>query len=332
MPTAQTGAQARERRDGCCDGETTGLGRRRAVAYDRRVRRISGFRPRRAFAVVALLALATWWGVGLAAAHSMTAPANRPVPRSDRLADAEVADVATTAGDGVPLRGWLARAPGDGRRCVVLAAGIRGTRRAMASRARWYLQHGWSALLVDLRGTGESAPERIAMGWHEAKDLAAWAAFARAQGFAEVGAHGQSLGAAAVCYSALLPEPPAWRFCVLEACYRDIEAAMAARMPTIPRPLLWPLVACAEWLLDVDAARLDPVAAIARLRAPTLLACGDRDHLVGPGAHELLFAASGAPHKERVDVADAGHVDLFHTAGSELPARLAAFLARRVGD
>jgi alpha-beta hydrolase superfamily lysophospholipase len=291
-----------------------------------------GPRRRRRVIAATLAAIAAWWGVGFAAAHSMTAPANRPVPRSERLADAELADVATVAADGVPLRGWLARAPGDGRRCVVLAAGIRGTRRAMASRAAWYLRQGWSALLVDLRGTGESAAERIAMGWHEAKDLAAWAAFARTQGFVEVGAHGQSLGAAAVCYSALLPEPPAWRFCVLEACYRDIEAAMAARMPAIPRPLLWPLVACAEWLLDVDAARLDPVAAIARLRAPTLLACGDRDHLVGPDAHELLCAACGAADKERVDVPGAGHVDLFHAPGSELPARLATFLARRVGD
>ena len=272
--------------------------------------------------------LAAWWGLGLAAALALTAPANRPVPRSERLADAEVVDVSTVASDGVPLRGWLAKAPGDGRRCVVLAAGIRGTRRAMASRAAWYLRHGWSALLVDLRGTGESAPERIAMGWHEAKDLAAWAALARAQGFAQVGVHGQSLAAAAVCYSALLPEAPSWRFCVLEACYRDIEAAMAARMPTIPRPLLWPLVACAEWLLGIDASRLDPVAAIAHLRAPSLLACGTRDHLVGPDAHDLLFAACGAADKEHVLVPEAGHVDLFHAPGSALPARLAAFLAR----
>jgi pimeloyl-ACP methyl ester carboxylesterase len=166
------------------------------------------------------------------------------------------------------------------------------------------------------------------MGWHEAKDLAAWTAFARAQGFVAVGVHGQSLAAAAVCYAALLPEPPEWSFAVLEACYRDIDAAMVARMPGIPRPLLWPLVACAEWLLGVDVERLDPVAAIRQLRAPTLLACGAHDQLVGPDAHELLFAACAADRKERVDVPDVGHVDLFHAQGSALPARLAAFLAR----
>ena len=285
-------------------------------------------RLRRLAAAATFAALAAWWGVGLAAAHTMTAPRNRAVARSDRLAGLAVADVATTAEDGVPLAGWLVRAPGDAGRCVVLAAGIGGTRRAMASRAAWYAQRGWSALLVDLRGTGESAPERVAMGWHEAKDLAAWTRFARAQGFAAVGVHGQSLGAAAVCYAALQSEPPAWRFAVLEACYRDIEAAMVARMPDVPRPLLWPLVACAEWLLGVEAAQLDPVAAIAQLRAPTLLACGTHDRLVGPDAHDLLFAACGAASKERVDVPEVGHVDLFHAPGSALPARLAAFLAR----
>jgi fermentation-respiration switch protein FrsA (DUF1100 family) len=285
-------------------------------------------RLRRLAVAATCAAVAAWWSVGLAAAHAMTAPRNRAVAPSDRLAGMAVADVATTAADGVPLAGWLVRAPGDAGRCVVLAAGIGGTRRAMASRAAWYAQRGWSALLVDLRGTGESAPERVAMGWHEAKDLAAWTAFARAQGFTAVGVHGQSLGAAAVCYAAVLPEPPAWSFAVLEACYRDIDAAMVARMPGIPRPLLWPLVACAEWLLGVDAERLDPVAAIRHLRAPTLLACGAHDQLVGPDAHDLLFAACPADRKERIDVPDVGHVDLFHAPGSELPTRLAAFLAR----
>ncbi|MFN9757612.1 MAG: alpha/beta hydrolase [Planctomycetota bacterium] len=285
-------------------------------------------RLRRLAAAATVAARVAGWGGGLAAALSMTAPRTRAVAKSERLAGLRVADVATTAADGVPLAGWLVRAPGDPGRCVVLAAGIGGTRRAMASRAAWYAQRGWSALLVDLRGTGESAPERVAMGWHEAKDLAAWTGFARAQGFTASGVHGQSLGAAAGCYAALLPEPPAWSFAVLEACYRDIDAAMVARMPGIPRPLLWPLVVCAEWLLGVDAARLDPVAAIRQMRAPTLLACGVHDHLVGPDAHDLLFAACAADRKERVDVPDVGHVDLFHAPGSELPARLAAFLAQ----
>ena len=278
---------------------------------------------------VLALSFAAWWAVGLAAALLLTSPSPRVIPSSTMMQDAVVEEVATRSRDGFALRGWLVHGDPAGRRCVVLAAGIRGCRLAMVERARWYLGQRRSVLLVDLRGTGASAPTRIAMGWHEALDLVAWHRWATARGFTQVGVHGQSLGAAAAVYSHARGEVPPWHFVVLESCYLDVRTALSCRLPWVPTPLLWPMVACCEWLLDLDADELSPQRVMSRLRAPTLIACGDRDEKVGAGATEALFAACGADVKERVDLPGVGHVDLWSAADGLLPRRLAAFLAAR---
>lgn len=264
------------------------------------------------------------------AAMAATWPRNRTFASPERLYGRPVECLTVRAADGVETAAWLVEAQAEPRGAVVLAAGIGGDRRAMQGRARFYLDRGWSTLLVDLRGTGQSAPERIAMGYHEALDLCAWRRLLRGRGHRTVGVHGQSLGAAAAVYTAIRGEPAArWQFVVLEACYRDVRAALHARMVGVPEVLLLPMVCCAEWLLGVDADDLDPVAAITRLDTPLLLVCGEHDQKVGPNATAGLLAASPADDKRAVTVAGAGHVDLWGAGGLALQRELDAFLARR---
>lgn len=275
---------------------------------------------------------AAWWGVGLLGAILVTRSWNVPIPARTELAGRSVENVAATARDGVTSRGWLVRAATDSPRCVVFAAGIRGNRCAMAERAEWYLANGWSALLVDLRGTGESDVARITMGFDESLDLVGWHDFLRARGFTTIGAHGQSLGAAAVVYTAARTSPPLrWSFVVLESCYRDIDGALAARLPFVPfaNALTWPMSCCAEWLTGVPAANLRPVDAIRSLDAPLLLLCGSDDTKVGANAAADLCDASPANEKRAVTIDGLGHVDLWRSAGERLRAELATFLASR---
>ena len=286
-------------------------------------------RPLRRWLLLGGGLLAVWLGAGLAGALLLTSPNPRPAAPLREWAGRPIEPVATVTGDGVAVRGWWIGSA-DPSRAVVLAAGIRGNRHSLLSRATWYLEHGWSVLAVDLRGTGESEPRRIAMGWHEALDLLAWREFLRQRGTDRVGVHGQSLGAAAAAYTAVRGNgPPDWHFAVLEACYRDIDAALAARLPLVPGPLLWPLRRSAEWLLSVAADELSPERAVRRLSAPTLFVCGELDHKVGPQAVEALFAASAAVHKDRCIVQGLGHVDLWSAAGQPVQQAMARFLAAR---
>ncbi|MBL8750841.1 MAG: alpha/beta hydrolase [Planctomycetes bacterium] len=284
------------------------------------------------WAAIAAGALVSWLLAGLVAALVVTRPWNVRVDARATIAGCPVEAVSVLAADGVTGRGWLVRAAGAAKRCVVLAAGIRGNRLAMLPRAEWYLSSGWSVLLVDLRGTGASDPAAVSMGWNESLDLAAWCAFARTNGFAKVGAHGVSLGAAAVVYGAVRGSPPpAWDFAVLEACYRDIDGAIAGRLPWLPfaewctLPMAW----FAGLATGARAADLWPVDAIGRLVCPTLFVCGTADREVGDRAAADLFSRSGSAAKELVEIPGAGHVDLWNVAGNTLRRALAAFLARQ---
>lgn len=283
---------------GAANGDGQGMNADGAGARPSRWRR---WRPWSVLLVVA------WLLGGLVGGFLVTAPRPAAIPALMPIAAITPVDVEFTASDEVTIRGSLFR--GDSRRVVVLASGIRSNRLALRSRAAWYLANGCSALLLDLRGTGASDLRPISFGWHERLDLAAAATWLRAQGFKAVGAHGLSLGAAAIVYAA----DAGWDFAVLEAPYDSVRQALANRLPFVPWPdlLLWPMVATAEWRADVDADRLRPVDFMPSLRCTTVLVCGDADAKVGRAATEALFAASGAVAKELIWIPGAAHVDLW---------------------
>ena len=274
------------------------------------------------------LPVAGWWLVAAVALASATAPHPREIRSLDRVGASPVEEVDVRARDGVRTRAWWVAAPGDGaRRAVVLCAGIRGDRENMLDRAGFYLERGWSALLVDLRGTGESEPARVTMGWHEALDLLAWRGWLDRRGVTRVGVHGQSLGAAAAAFTAVRRrDEPGWQFVVLEACYATLEEAAAARSRGLPaiayRPVFW----LAELWLDLDVQRLDAVAALRAQPAPTLLVGGERDDMVGPDALRRLFEASAAAHKTLCEVPDVAHWNLWTTGADRFRPALTTFL------
>jgi len=272
--------------------------------------------------------IALWFVGGFVVAAILTQPRNVPIAARASLADRAVEAVDVRSADGVTVRGWYVPAAADSARCVVLAAGVGGNRKAMVARGEFYLARGWSTLLVDLRGTGESDPERISMGWHEAEDLRAWHAWLRDRGVRDIAAHGESLGAAAVVYSSV---DTAWAWLVLEACYLDIDSAMHNRVPWLPWPHLglWPMHVASQWLLGVDRAEMRPVDKIRHATMPTLMIYGDRDQSVGDGTAEAMYAASGAAEKRLVWIPGADHVDLWRFDKPRLEAALEAWLASR---
>ncbi|MFN3244160.1 MAG: alpha/beta hydrolase [Planctomycetota bacterium] len=270
-----------------------------------------------------------WWLVGAAGYFAATRPNPRPIQPLQQLAGHAVAVHSVQAVDGVTSRAWWIPA-GDARRAVVLCAGIRGDRQRMLGRARFYLERGWSTLLVDLRGTGESERVRISMGWHEALDLLAWRQWLLQRGVEQVGVHGQSLGAAAAAFTALRDRDAArWHFLVLEACYTNLAEAAAARARGVPQACYWPMLWLAEWLLDLDVEAMDAVAALRQQPAPTLLLCGDRDRKVGRDGLRRLFEASAAADKVRYEVPGIAHRDLWRGGGEAVRVVVDRFLARR---
>ncbi len=246
-------------------------------------------------AVVLAFFAALWLSSGPVAMYIVTAPNTHPIPERSEVAGYPAESVRFAAADGVSLSAWHVRNGAD--KAVVFAAGIGANRRQGLSRAALYLERGFSVLLMDLRGTGESDPAPVTIGWDERKDLAAALRFLRDAGYTHVGAHGISLGAATIAYA--LQDAPTLDFVVLESCYDTLENAWNNRLAMfdVPRFLGWPARWCASWGLGATIGQMRPVAYLPLCTAPALIVAGDAEPELASAETQALYDACGAEHK-----------------------------------
>jgi uncharacterized protein len=289
-----------------------------------------------------LLVRTLWWGTGVAllATAGLVAAViafgvlmARPVPVviGSPPPDLHGEDVGISSASGALLRGWfIAGRPGSG--AVVLMHGVRSNRLSMVARARLLNAAGFSVLLFDFQAHGESVGARITFGQLEGMDASAAVAFVQSRLPVErVGAIGTSLGGAAAL---LGPAPLTVDALVLESVYPDIETAVADRIRSTLGPffgaiLAFPLEELFERLLPsvlrIDPAKLRPIDHIAEVRAPVMVASGERDDHTTIAEATALFARARDP-KVFWAVPGAGHVDLEAYAPEEYHRRVLPFL------
>jgi uncharacterized protein len=245
--------------------------------------------------VVALLGL--WIFCGWLTVAVATAPRRKPVQPVATIGGVAVEDVEVTTLDGLRVSGWLGRV--SGARVVIIFAGKGGDRSTNLGVADYYASRGWSVLLPDLRATGESDGERVAMGYAERLDVRAWIEFAQEQHFGSIALHGQSLGAAAITY-AFDPDCKDFQFVVLEGCYDDVRHALFNRLDFVPFPEL--TLKPVEWFgalaVGVPLDELRPIDRLASYRSPVLFIAGDADPHALPSETQRIFDACGAATKQ----------------------------------
>jgi hypothetical protein len=100
--------------------------------------------------------------------------------------------------NGIKLGAWYC--PGAPTNpLVILFHGYAGDKTGMIAEARAFLEMGCSVMLVDFRGSGDSSESYTTIGFYEAEDVAAAAAYARTQvPHSKTILYGGSMGAAAV--------------------------------------------------------------------------------------------------------------------------------------
>ncbi len=127
--------------------------------------------------------------------------------------------VAFKSSDGVELKGWWV--PVDGARgTVVLVHGLNRSRIEMVRKTPFLHEHGWNALLFDLRHHGESGGDSTTFGLKEREDVRAAIAEARRRSPEPVVLWGVSLGGASVVMAAA--EDPSVAGVVCDSSYRDL--------------------------------------------------------------------------------------------------------------
>jgi alpha-beta hydrolase superfamily lysophospholipase len=253
----------------------------------------------------------------------------RPVPASVGSAPAALgaAPVTFDSQSGSAIHGWLSR--GWGRGVILLFPGLRANRLSMVERAELLRVAGYSTLLIDFQGTGESPGDAITFGSRERFDVQAAARFAAARLPHEpIGVIGASLGGAATILAA-----PALNIqaAVLEAVYPSIDKAIVNRLAmrvgtlgTWLEPLLaWQL----HPRLGVRPDDLRPVDHIDELDCPVLIIAGTRDEHTTVDDTRQLFAAAKEP-KELWVIDGATHQDFEQLAPDAYRTRILAFFAR----
>ncbi len=123
------------------------------------------------------------------------------------------------ASDGVELKGWWVPAE-SAHGTVVLVHGLNRSRIEMVRKAPFVHEHGWNALIFDLRHHGESGGGATTFGFKEKEDVRASIAEARRRSPGPVVLWGVSLGGASVVMAAAQDPQVAGVIC--DSSYRDL--------------------------------------------------------------------------------------------------------------
>ncbi len=235
------------------------------------------------------------------------------VPRpADTLTPADVGLPFTgrrVAGATADLAVWCVPAERH-RAVVVLFHGYSASRSSLIPAAGPLHDLGCDLVLVDFRGSGGSAGRVTTIGYREADDVAAAAAFARTWRPGEpVVLLGQSMGAAAVLRAVGQLHVPAEGL-LLESPYDRLLSTAENRFRSMGLPpfpaaellVFWGGVQQGYWAFG-----LNPAEAAAGVRCPAVVLHGDLDPRVTVAQSRAVFDALGGPkHFERF--ATAGHL------------------------
>ena len=221
-------------------------------------------------------------------------------------------NAAITAEDGAKLHGWYFAAAGAERGTVLFFHGNAGNISHRLYKAGGWMENGFSLLMLDYRGYGQSQGQ-IKTGDDIVRDGRAawdWLVKEKKKDPARIVVYGESLGTHPALYLGAENAPAA---VILEAPFTsfvELGKLHYALMPGV------------EFLLrdfQFDNRRL-----IGRLRRPLLILHGTRDEICPYAMAEELFRLAPGP-KELLSVPNGSHNDLPMSAGEKYWGKLLEF-------
>jgi len=228
------------------------------------------------------------------------------------------------------ISGWFLQGKAD-KGGVLLMHGVKSNRLEMLKRAEFLFREGYSVLLFDFQGHGESGGNNITFGYLESLDAnAAYAFLENKLTKKSIGIIGVSLGGA----SALLGESgKRCQALILESVYPTLDEAINDRLKIYfgdAGKYLTPLLTYQlKPRLNFKSSDLKPIEHIAKVTCPLFILAGENDQRTTLAESERLFSKANEP-KQIWAVKDAGHVNYNNLKPKEYKKRVLEFFNKNL--
>ena len=288
-----------------------------------------------------VLALAAYLGISFNYAERLSRVERNEIERAAEYVGDSHEDVTFATADGLTLRGWWFPAAEARGRAAVLVHGKDQNRIDSSFNAGriagTLLSRGYSVLLFDLRGHGESDGLRWGLGEKEAYDVAAAVDLAAEKAGlprSRVALVAESMGAGSALMA--LAHVPDVGPVVTDSAYADGSTVVGEIAPAVSGLPDWftpGMVLMAKLFFAIDLAAVRPVDQVKALpdKAFLFIHCEEDSTVYVHHAHDLR-AASASPRSELWIAPDCGHVRAYSRHPAEWEARVLGFLERELGE
>lgn len=242
-------------------------------------------------------------------------------------------DVFLTTSDGIDLRGWLIPAP-DPKGTIILCHGYGLERTDCLGWAQFLHRGGYSTLLFDFRGHGESGGRYCSLGYYETEDLKAALDYLNSRGQERIGAMGFSMGGTVALMRAA--QDPRLSAAVADGAYlsfHSVVASFARRYFRAPKyPFIPPAIWAAGLRLRFNPRRVDLRRYVGSVSPrPILLIHGEKDREVLLSDAQAIYKAAQEP-KELWVVTGADHSSTYALVRERYEEKVLAFFDRAMTE
>lgn len=245
----------------------------------------------------------------------------------------EKTDYTVESYDGYALHAQLVRNPAPSSRYVIISHGYTDNRFGALKYGKLYLELGLNLIVYDLRGHGLNVPTFCTYSARESRDLDALIrdSCARYPDMAELGLHGESLGAATSV--AVLKYDPPVDFVVADCGFADISGVLRGglRGMKLPGGLVNVASVCAKLRYGYGFWQMRPIDSLAGSRVPILFIHGADDAFIPP-EHSRRMRDAAQGEAELVLIPGASHANSVLTEPEQYADAVCAFVQRQGGE
>lgn len=250
--------------------------------------------------IILLLGISAYVGISIYIASVLTIPGESPLKVDKKVVGDRVADVVFRSKDNAQLAGWFYRGTND--KAIIFVHGAGNQNRAnevygTPEIAKYFYDKGYTVLLFDLRGNGESEKTRASFGQYEANDVAGAYNYLVTQEFKpqSIGIISDSLGAIATIMAS--DDIKGAGGIVLDSPATEVKSIVTSIMKdekNVPVFLHPSIYLAAKLLYKIDVDSIKPIDRIQSLNnTPLLFLHGEKDTLIVPSNSQELMDKAG---------------------------------------